>query len=153
MTFGPIVQTQGQSPYFWDIGEGYTGEDGSRGLQVSWRQFSAPDLEPLCASSPTPDRLVARESHIELKVGETISFQDLHVLALDSMGTPLDPIPITVGIEEKAPPIVDLKNYRESTGPIAVIGTGEFLLRIRRLCLEYTEPEKALFIRYSISAR
>ena len=153
MLFGPIVQTQSQSPYFGWIGEGYTAAKESQGLQISWRQFSAPDFESICAASPTPDQLTARDTHIELKVGETFSFRDLHVMALDSMGKPLDPVPITLNMEGKTPAIVDFQQYRQSTGPLVAIGSGEFRIQIRTLCSQPTDPHRELIIQYSVTVR
>jgi hypothetical protein len=153
MLFGPIALTRSQAPYFGWIGEGYTAARESQGLQVSWRQFSAPDFESICASSPAPDQLTARDTHVELKIGETFSFRDLRVMALDSMGMPLDPVPIGLNMEAKTPAIVDFQQYRQSTGPLVAIGTGEFRVRIRTLCSEPPDLPRELIIQYSVTVR
>ena len=153
MLSGPILQTHGQEPYFGWIGEGYTAAKETQGLDVSWRQFSAPDFESLCASSPTPDRLAARDTQIELTVGDTFWFGDLQVMALDSEGMPLDPVPITLGMEGKTPAIVDFQRYRESTGPLVAIGSGEFRVRIRPICIQPSDPPGELILRYSVTVK
>ncbi len=98
----PLVQAQSKDEEFefWHIAEGYTSEDFSKGINVAHRAFSAPTRE-LCASSPAPSQFLAREDHIEVTVGEPFSLRDLNIVAIDSEGRILKPIPIRVDTDAK----------------------------------------------------
>ncbi len=146
----PLVQAQSKDEEFefMAIGEGYTSEDFSKGINVGWRAFSAPDVRKLCASSPAPSQLLAREDHIEVTVGEPFSLGDLNIVAIDSEGRILKPIPIRVDIDANRDAVDDWDYQTEGKG-LRALRPGTFRLLIRPFCNGKADSPK-LIIHYTI---
>ena len=143
-----------ESDFGW-LGEGYTAGDFSEGIVARWRMFSAPDWPARCAAAERPARLIAREDHIVVRVGETFSLRDLSVIAVDADGRPLKPIPITVDMEGKEPELVDTWDFRGAGDGLLALRPGTFRLWIRPVCTDSggPNPHKGIFIRYTIKAK
>lgn len=112
------------------IGEGYTSINYSEGIRVAPRMFSAPDMPALCATVEKPAKLIARENHIQIRVGELFSFGDLNIVAVDSTGQLLKPIPIIVDTDADINKTIDITNYRETSGRILALRSGSFQIWI-----------------------
>jgi hypothetical protein len=161
------VQAQSEGSYFVHLGEGFTTAPASGGIELNWRMFTVPALPEICASAPSPDRLMPREDHIEITPGELFSFRALNVLAVDGAGMPLQPVPIIVDIEVETPAIVTLVDgeaYKQ-TGRTDIenaccealaLQPGTFRLRIHTLCAALvgsTHKEKETIIHYRVKAQ
>ncbi len=145
----PQVQAQNKDEEFMAIGEGFTSEDFSKGINVAHRAISAPDTRKLCASSPAPSQLLAREDHIEVTVGEPFSLGDLNIVAIDSEGRILKPIPIGVDIDANRDVVDDWDFQADARKGLRALRPGTFRLLIYPYCNGKADSPK-LIIHYTI---
>ena len=113
-------------------------------------------MEAICASAESPYQLIAREDLIEVMVGETFSLRDLSVIAVDSVGEPLKPIPITIDTDAETNVIINLDEYIRTGDGILALRPGTFRLWIHPFCSGPSpgpNPHKGTFIKYTIKAK
>jgi hypothetical protein len=135
--FDKIVSKEAdEETYFARIGEGFTSENASSGIEVAWRMFSAPDIPTICAKSERPVKLVTRKEPVALYIGEWFPLDRLIVLALDAADRPLPPVPIIIEVEMLDPPLLNLQSDMLAEAKVLPRRAGLFRFRARTLCIE-----------------
>lgn len=152
LLMGPAVSAQDRQSAFATIGEGYTAPTVSQGVSVEWRAFTGTDFPALCEApaAKTVARLRSRQRSIKVAVGEFFSFGTLKVSAVDALGLPVGPVPITVAIEEGPQPVVDLRAYKLTGKNLRALRPGVFRVRIRTLCGVERGREREVVLRYIV---
>ena len=135
---------------FGVFGEGYTSANYSEGLRVAWRMFSAPDTQKLCASTSIVHQFVAREDHFNVAVGNPFYLSELRIVALNSAGRILKPIPITVETDAAVFDLIYISSYQTKGNGIFILRPGTFQVRVRPFC-EGSDSAK-LIIQYTVKA-
>ena len=131
-SFLQALFAQTQEPHFVNIGEGYTSAQAGDEMQVEGRMFSAPD--PICADLHGANRLEGPSRVLELSVGKGFGLGELRVIAVDSRGDPVRPIPVAVEVEEKSFERLNMDEYRAGGREIVPLQSGDLLFRVRSIC-------------------
>src|SRR6266508_570131 len=84
-----------QAP-FVQVGEGFTTDDVHHGIDAGYRRFSTPDAKQMCATAPRPNSFRGPDSSLRLSTNRWFALSRLAVLAQDSDGRVLSPVPITI---------------------------------------------------------
>ena len=95
--FVVALKAQSEEPRYAG-GEGYTSANLTASIEVGARMFSAPDNLAMCAALPKPTTLITNKNEYIMKVGDIFSPEDLKIVAVDSTGKTLKPIPIDVSV-------------------------------------------------------
>jgi hypothetical protein len=141
------------------IGEGYSAHDLSQGINVAWRMFTIRDIEAVCATVAKPSRLITKKKEYVITVSDIFSFNDLAVVAVDTAGKPLKPIPIIMEMsetnnttEKDTKELIDIEKYKANGGGanVRALRPGTFHIRIRTLCTEPDKPVREIIIKYTI---
>jgi hypothetical protein len=119
---------------FGTIAEAFTSKTQQRGIEVAYRMFSAPDLGEICAKSPRPVKLVAQQVPITLHVGEWFSLDRLIIVAVDASSRQLQPVPIMLEVEDKEPPLLNLRSDMIAEARVLPLRAGSFRFRARTIC-------------------
>jgi hypothetical protein len=146
------VRSQNEKPHFGTIGEGYTAADISQGIDIGWRMFTAPNMGAICAAAGKAARLITDKIEYVLMVGDTFSFNDLCIVAVDAAGKTLKPTPVTMEIKEEPSDLIDILNYKKDGGGAEVhaLRPGTFRIRFRTLCTGPDKTEKEIIIKFTI---
>ena len=123
-----------ESSAFGTIAEALTSETQQQGIKVGYRMFSLPTFEETCAKSKQPAKLIARKAPVTLYVGEWFSLDRLVILAMDASGQQLDPVPISLEVEGKGPPLLNLQSDMIAEARVLPIRAGRFRFRARAIC-------------------
>lgn len=122
---------------FANLAEGYTSESRNAGIVAAQRMFSVPDFPGICAPLPAPVRLVVMAPDpVTLVRDEWFSYDRLVVVAVDVSDTVLPPVPITVEVEQVAPPVLNLRSdfTADPNGKVLAVRPGRFHFRFRTIC-------------------
>jgi len=119
---------------FVTIAEAFTSETQQHGIEVGYRIFSAPDMGEICAKAERPARLVAQKVPITLRVREWFLLDRLIILAEDAEGQQLPPVPITLEVEDKEPPLLNLRSDMIAEARVLPVRAGSFRFRARTIC-------------------
>lgn len=125
-----IVRTD--EPYFGTIGEGFTAPNASEGINATFRMFTSQD--DICRNVRPAAKLVAYNVPVILRVGEWFPLYNLAVVAVDTLDRPLPPVPITINVEHKDPPVLNLRSDMIAYGEILPIRPGRFRFGVSALC-------------------
>ncbi len=124
------------------LGEGYSAPSLSEGIDVGPRAFTIYTLKEAC-EGPHPTRLVAREDHIQLRSGQVFHMRDVSIVAVDSEGKVMKPVPITVDSDATSE-MIDTWNFGAPTDEIRALRPGKFRMRFRALC-SHPAPEVTIY--------
>lgn len=120
---------------FVTVGEGFTSLIRTTGINAAYRVFSTPTFSKVCSESVRPFGLASPNGTVTLHVGEWFPLRRLVVVGEDKMGHVLSPSPITVELEGKEPPLLNLRTDMISDGRgLLPIRTGKFRFRARTIC-------------------
>jgi hypothetical protein len=119
---------------FATVGEGFTSSTRNVGIDVAYRMFSTPIFPKVCGESERPFRLAAPSGTVALHVGEWFSVRRLIVVGEDRRGNVLHPLPLSVEVETKDPPLLNLSADMISDGRLMPLRTGAFRFRVRTIC-------------------
>lgn len=119
---------------FGTVGEGLTSSTRIAGIGVAYWMFSAPTFPKVCAESERPFRLASPSRAVALHVGEWFSLRGLIVVGEDRRGNVVHPLPISVEVEAKDPPVLNLRPEMISDGRLMPLRTGAFRFRARTIC-------------------
>jgi len=148
----PSLYAQNRKPTFVTVGEGYTAARASQGIRVEWHAFTGSDFAVLCGAPAVKatTRLLARQQTMKVAVDEFFSFSGLKVIAVDATGLSIGPVPITLAVEESAPPWADLKAYKLTGKNVRALRPGTFRVRIRTLCGGAGGRDREVGLRYVV---
>jgi len=137
-----------ESSVFGTIAEAFTSETQHRGIEVAYRMFSAPDLGRICAKSERPSKLVPQKVPITLRVGEWFPLGRVVIVAADASGRQLQPVPIMLEVEEKEPPLLNLRSDMIAEARVLPVRAGSFRFRARTIC---SDPSVAVLLEATVS--
>jgi len=121
-------------PGLWPtVAEAWTAPDEQSTIDAGYRMFTASDDS--CAKAPAPARLVAKGPVVVLHVGKWFDFSSLRIIAVDTAGHTLAPVPVQLEIEEIYPPLFSLRNDIIGYGGTTPTRPGRFKFRVRTICL------------------
>lgn len=132
-----VCSVTAAEPLFVRLAEGYTSKDARAGIVVAPRMFSAPTFAELCSRHQLPSRLlVMTPEPLRLSRGQWFPYDRLVVLAVDSSGRILPPVPIVVEAEETTPELLDLRSdmTADLDGKVLPVREGSFQFRLRTIC-------------------
>lgn len=130
-------QGSAAEPVFQHLAEGLTSKNKKVGIMAAQRMFSVPAMGEVCAHLQAPARIVVMgPKPLQLVRGQWFSYRRLVVLAVDSSGKVLPPVPITVEVEGITPPVLNLLSDMTASpdGKVLPIGEGGFRFRFRAIC-------------------
>ncbi len=127
---------------FGTLAEGLTSSSSSERITARERMFTIYDLRELC-KGPQPSRLIPREDHVQIKIGNMFSLQDLSVVAVNSAGEIMKPIPIILDTDARSD-LIDASAFRANADGIRALQPGRFHVRIRPLCSGSEGPQAVI---------
>jgi hypothetical protein len=131
-----VLAQSPKAPSFSRVAEGFTSRDKTSGVEVAYRMFTAPTIRNTCAESGRPFRLLSPHGQVVLRVGEWFDLRRLVFVGLDRGGNVVRPAPISVEVEDKEPPLLNLRSDMISDGRLLGIRPGHFRFRARTICDE-----------------
>jgi len=137
----------GESSVFVTIAEGFSSETQQRGIEVAYGMFSAPDLGRICSKSERPSRLVAKKVPIALRVGEWFPLDHVVIVAMDETGKQLQPVPIMFEVEEREPPLLNLRSDMIAEARVLPVRAGSFRFLARTIC---SDPSVAILLEATV---
>ena len=99
-----------EEPQFEHLAEGYTSTARTSGIEAGYRMFTVPWSRENCPGFPRATKLLLSGAPPQLTVGKWFPYDRLAIVALDSSGNLLPPIPILIEVELVHPPVLNLQN-------------------------------------------
>jgi hypothetical protein len=122
-------------PEFGTVGEGFTSPNRTTGINADYRMFSLSNFGETCKTSRSPFRLSSPNRIVTLRIGEWFPFRRLIIVGVDRKGDILPSLPISIEVEQKEPPLLNLRTDMISDGRgLLPIRTGRFRFRARTIC-------------------
>lgn len=141
---------QARAETYWaTIGEGYTSAEMSSGIKAWPRAFSAPDFEKICSLGDKVSQLIARDQEIQVNVGDAFSYEQLKVVALDARGNILEPIPISIGMDDPD----EIAPKRSDQDQILFMRPGHLQIRVYVICGGSVPDSPCIIINYHVNDR
>jgi hypothetical protein len=125
-----------EKPHFGHVGEGFTSRDRTTGIEAGYRMFTAPTIHKMCAESGKPHRLISTDDSVVLRAGAWFDLRRLIIVGVDQKGSVVRPAPISIEVEDKEPPLLNLQSDMISDGRLMAIRPGKFQFRARTICEE-----------------
>jgi hypothetical protein len=119
---------------FWQVAEGLTARTSKPKIEVAYRMFSAPTFQKVCAAAGKPSRLVVQTAPLTLTLGSWFPLNGLEVVAEDESGRLLPAVPLAIEVEDKSPPLLDLRPEMISDAKLMPVRAGRFQFRVRTFC-------------------
>lgn len=119
-----------ETPYWSGVGEGLTSDTGP--ARVSYRMFSAPDFEEICAR-PQPAYLAAADKPLVLTTGERFRLSNIQVSAYTSSHESLGGVALSVDIYMPEP-VLELNSEWLGIDVLYPIAPGRFRIRVKTIC-------------------
>jgi gamma-glutamylcyclotransferase (GGCT)/AIG2-like uncharacterized protein YtfP len=129
------------------VGEGWTSTIAGEGIRIAGRMFTAPELAEICDEFEDPAGLAVRETEVELRLGESLALSSLTIHALDRESRALDPIPISMIVENEGANILDLAALREMN--VSPLRPGSVRFRVQAICGNESQAEAVISVRVS----
>lgn len=124
-------------PAFVRLAEGLTSKHEEVGIVVAPRMFSLPTFAELCSPLRPPGRLVVvTPEPLRLPTGQWFRYDRMVVLAVDSSGKVLPPVPIVIEVEETTPELLNLQSdmTADPDGKLLPVRAGNLRFRLRTIC-------------------
>jgi len=128
----PLLATDDAS--FLTIAEALSSGANRSGIRASYRMFTLATLHEACASASTTSKLESTKLPVRLYVGRWFSLQEISVIAVDSKGERLPPVPLMIDVDEGARSLLDLKPEMLTSDKVFATRKGTFRFRIRTIC-------------------
>jgi hypothetical protein len=120
----PVLAQGGVLTDFVTIAEGFTSPTRSGGIDIAHRKFSTPTFAKTCGESEQPSRLISPTGLVLLQVGEWFPLRRLIIVGVDRRGRVLRPLPFSLEVEDKKPPLLNLQSDMISDARVLPIRMG-----------------------------
>jgi hypothetical protein len=125
----------GEDPAFVRLAEGFTSVNHQFGIVAGQRVFSVPTFPGICTPLEAPARLEVLSSEpLRLVRGRWFSYERLVVVAVDSAGNALPPVPIELDVENVSPELLNLRSDMTAGDRVLPVRAGAFRFRVRTIC-------------------
>jgi hypothetical protein len=131
---------------FLTVAEALSSGAGNSGIQAGHRMFTLTTIREACASRSNTETLESTVS-VKLHAGRWFSLDGFSVIARDTAGKRLPPVPLVIEVDEGARSLLDLKPEMTASDKLFATRKGAFRFRIRTIC---PGPSVQTFVRATV---
>ena len=115
------------------IAEAWSAPDADSNMVAAYRLFSTPMLQETCSRTASAARLVAPTA-ITLRIKESFYLTALKIVAMDSSGRPLPPVPLGIDVADADARLLDLRADVIANATVLAVRSGTVTFRAQTIC-------------------